>query len=474
MLRVLFLTRSMIIFQLLWVAPSFGQPSILYSNGAGEIYSFDPLQCESTHLFKVNFPDHFGAQEAFISGLALDRAGNIMAVNGTHLMYIDSTTGNIQIIDSIEARDQLGEWLSIAMGHDGTLYLGTHGFYTYDLSKRKIISKPELYYGFLLYFGGDMGWYDTYLLNYSRFFHLIGLHDPLDQELAWHVEVPIRDAFFGITSVFTDCDQGSIYGFRADTSMTMVMRFRYGESEYDTICTISEGVLFGMTSMNEHPQRGLSVVGDQISVDSYGNNRVLVSARCSDTLAGILDVEIEKCYPIDSVVFSSDGGAAILGSNLENNKDGHFLWTNGAEWDDARISDWMNDLRFVLTQPKSSYRIYVGIYSQGFRSALNIEIDRDIYDCFEEGRDLYIPNAFTPNGDGINDFFEVYLSDHIYILDFRIYSPYSQLVYQLEDNTSVSWSGRGLNAGVFIYTGIFKDELTQQIHKRHGSIHLIK
>jgi gliding motility-associated-like protein len=55
--------------------------------------------------------------------------------------------------------------------------------------------------------------------------------------------------------------------------------------------------------------------------------------------------------------------------------------------------------------------------------------------------DLYIPNAFTPNGDGKNDRFRVLTLDDYKLLKFLIYNRNGQLVFKAT-NTNNGWDGR--------------------------------
>ena len=52
--------------------------------------------------------------------------------------------------------------------------------------------------------------------------------------------------------------------------------------------------------------------------------------------------------------------------------------------------------------------------------------------------DPKIPNAFSPNNDGTNDFFSVVGLDSDYIKEFKVYNRWGQLVY---DNLTGSWDG---------------------------------
>ncbi len=62
--------------------------------------------------------------------------------------------------------------------------------------------------------------------------------------------------------------------------------------------------------------------------------------------------------------------------------------------------------------------------------------------------DIDIPNAFTPNNDGTNDFFNVIITDDVASLlevtDFRIYDRWGQKVYD-NDNKSKGWDGKYKN-----------------------------
>ena len=74
---------------------------------------------------------------------------------------------------------------------------------------------------------------------------------------------------------------------------------------------------------------------------------------------------------------------------------------------------------------------------------------------------FYIPNAFTPNGDGVNDYFAPE-GMHDLIYEMTIYNRWGEQVFQTSDN-SLPWSGvvAGTNKlaeeGVYVYNVRFKD-----------------
>ena len=66
--------------------------------------------------------------------------------------------------------------------------------------------------------------------------------------------------------------------------------------------------------------------------------------------------------------------------------------------------------------------------------------------------DVKIPTAFSPNGDGKNDFFDVLNRFQVQVDEFRIYNRWGELVY---NNPDGEWDGRFRNTeqpiGVYVY-----------------------
>ena len=75
-------------------------------------------------------------------------------------------------------------------------------------------------------------------------------------------------------------------------------------------------------------------------------------------------------------------------------------------------------------------------------------------------RDVYIPNAFTPNYDGINDNFTVYGGKSVSLIrDLKVFNRWGGLVFQAQNISpgvnNLGWdgtlNGRRLNNDVFVY-----------------------
>lgn len=88
-------------------------------------------------------------------------------------------------------------------------------------------------------------------------------------------------------------------------------------------------------------------------------------------------------------------------------------------------------------------------------------ISSDTIHIFYKDCDAYffIPNAFTPNRDGLNDFFKPVIKGNIEQYEFAIYNRFGQLVFKTQ-STNQSWDGtqKGVasNSGIYIWTCHYK------------------
>lgn len=89
---------------------------------------------------------------------------------------------------------------------------------------------------------------------------------------------------------------------------------------------------------------------------------------------------------------------------------------------------------------------------------------------------IYIPNAFSPNGDGINDVFKPgYVGVSSYTI--QIFNRWGEKVFEsidIENGWDGQYKAEQLDPGIFVYQIVFRDDKYLEWHKFHGSITLIR
>ncbi len=109
--------------------------------------------------------------------------------------------------------------------------------------------------------------------------------------------------------------------------------------------------------------------------------------------------------------------------------------------------------------------------------------EAEIFVDVDNNRNVYIPNIFSPNGDGTNDLFSVYVGNGVTNVNFfQVYDRWGEILYDVSnflpgDNNRIGWDGsfRGkeMNPGVYIYLAevVFDDG---EVLLYRGSITLVR
>lgn len=102
-------------------------------------------------------------------------------------------------------------------------------------------------------------------------------------------------------------------------------------------------------------------------------------------------------------------------------------------------------------------------------AGVTISVDMDMNE--------FIPTAFTPNGDGLNDLFRIRGIKYQRIVDFRIFNRWGQLVYNYHTGDPQGWDGtfNGVpqDMGVYNYSIILqRPEAPEKIYK--GNVTLVR
>ena len=93
--------------------------------------------------------------------------------------------------------------------------------------------------------------------------------------------------------------------------------------------------------------------------------------------------------------------------------------------------------------------------------------------CFEFPALAFVPNAFSPDGDGVNDVFQPHLN-FIDRSDYRliIYDRTGRLVFET-DNPDIGWNGEGHHIGTYAFHLTMRN-VHGEVIEQAGKIHLIR
>ena len=90
-----------------------------------------------------------------------------------------------------------------------------------------------------------------------------------------------------------------------------------------------------------------------------------------------------------------------------------------------------------------------------FLGLVNMQAQDKMYGATSECK-IHTPNAFTPNDDGVNDFFNLSFSDNCKSLkyDFKIFDRWGRLVFESDEVTEGwdgTYDGQQLKEGVYLW-----------------------
>lgn len=145
-------------------------------------------------------------------------------------------------------------------------------------------------------------------------------------------------------------------------------------------------------------------------------------------------------------------------TNINTTKETEWIW-------DEKIHD-----RYLSVNQAGIYKLKLR-YSSCNESDFILNVDDDNCDYA-----LFIPNVFTPDGDGINDQFEI-KTKGIELEKLTIYNRIGQTVYSSND-LEFSWNGRSGNkdspSDVYVYVLQYTIISTNKLVQKSGSMTLIR
>ncbi|MBI2281137.1 MAG: gliding motility-associated C-terminal domain-containing protein [Bacteroidetes bacterium] len=189
---------------------------------------------------------------------------------------------------------------------------------------------------------------------------------------------------------------------------------------------------------------------------------IIASAgSCIDSISYTVDV-----VPTPNVVVTPSLTATIIqGESIELTASGgtSYLWTPSTDLSCSTCAT-------TIASPEETTKYCVGTTVNGCVDTTCITVFVDII-CGE----LFVPSAFSPNSDGVNDCLSVY-NNCIESMDFKVFSRWGEVVYQsidINDCWDGTFKGTALNTAVFVYR-LDAVLLNGEEVKLKGNVSLIK
>ncbi len=205
--------------------------------------------------------------------------------------------------------------------------------------------------------------------------------------------------------------------------------------------------------------------------NTYLWNTGVTTQAISVTVAGLYIVTVISefgCLRSDSILLTDYPYPEVwLGDDTSICEGGWLMLTPGHNYTD--LLTWQNgstDPSFLATQ--------AGIYT--VTAANQCGTAADSIQIMTTFCDIWLPDAFTPNGDGKNDIFRILGSlGRLQDVEFSIYNRWGQLIFHTTDKAQ-GWDGsfKGAEQLVGTYTYLLKYKIDTNAHTRKGNFHLIR
>lgn len=187
----------------------------------------------------------------------------------------------------------------------------------------------------------------------------------------------------------------------------------------------------------------------------------------SSTATIILDDEVRAAFETNNIICPED---SAFFKNTSTGKINSWLWNFG-----NGITDTQKDplpQAYPKTGAETNYTVSLTVTGSNGCVDVTTQNIRDLKSCY-----IGIPNAFTPNDDGINDFFYPINAFKADDLDFRVYNRWGQLVFKTND-WAKKWNGKikGIPqpAGVYVWTMRYTHHDTGKKYSLKGTMTLIR
>jgi len=200
-------------------------------------------------------------------------------------------------------------------------------------------------------------------------------------------------------------------------------------------------------------------ITQQIQVDQQGVYTVVATNQfdCStQESVEVTRLDLPLIDRIRSVVkCEEESNVEVI---LNSNNDEQLIWSNGDIGRRSKI-ELPGEYRVTLTNICGSDTIFISVMEE---------------ECLDR---FFMPNAFTPDGDGLNDIFKPIIGQHE-SFEMSIYSHTGEMVFESKDS-SMGWNGSFQNGNYYCPSGLYTVILTVKFDEfdtleDYGTVTLIR
>ena len=255
-----------------------------------------------------------------------------------------------------------------------------------------------------------------------------------------------RHPQFSISSNQSNICKGEAVTFLANTQLC---------DEQSTIAWYVNGNLVGTTSDTEF-----------VYTDLSNNDIVTAKVSCFDQCRDTLTSNAIPFTVIDFMVDAGPDHTIHKGESVQlegNSTETNIIWHPSDHMSNPNAIDPV-----VIPQETTTYFLTVDNGTCSITDETTVFVEED----------LEIPNTFSPNGDGINDTWEILGIEDFPDCDIQIYSRWGQLIFQTTGYSKekrwdgTSKSGKALSAGAYYYVINLRDDEYDKPIK--GTVSIIK
>jgi gliding motility-associated-like protein len=224
----------------------------------------------------------------------------------------------------------------------------------------------------------------------------------------------------------------------------------------DTTLCLGQTLLLNAANNNSTYLWQNGSTGPSFTVDTAGIYSVRVDEDGCDTTGSLTVSYITK----PSVYIVPDTTICVTQQLILN-----ATYPNSTyEWQDGTTN-----ADYIVRKP--------GIYSVQVTNGCGFITDSSTVNFENCGCKFFVPTAFTPNGDGINDVFMLKYQCIFSSYQLKIFNRWGQLVF-VSRNPSIGWDGNFKGAsqpvGSYVWEMSYTDQINGKNQEQHGTVVLIR